>query len=189
MANVALVVWCALGAGCGRLDFDLIGTRTDGATGDGITNDGTATVDAAPQLSCIGLAATCGPAGTSSCCGSSLVPAGTFVRSYDVGTDNMFNDMTAVATVSDVRFDTYEVSVGRFRQFVKTGKGTQVMPPSTGDGARMLNGSVQGGWDATWNTSLTSNTAQRSSPRWSATRRISRGPPRPAPTRHCRSTA
>ncbi len=112
------------------------------------------------MLSCSGLAPTCGPAGTSPCCDSSLVPGGTFYRSYDVGADGMFPDMTNPALVSDFRLDTYEVTVGRFRQFVNAGMGTQANPPATGAGARLLNGMAnQGGWDASWNGSLTANTA------------------------------
>jgi len=68
--------------------------------------------------------------------------------------------MADPATVSDFRLDTYEVTVGRFRQFVDAGLGTQYNPPPPGAGARTLNGMAnQGGWDPTWNTSLTADTA------------------------------
>ena len=108
--------------------------------------------------SCVGLAATCGPTGTSSCCGSPVVSGGTFYRSYDVGTDGMFPDMSYPATVSDFRLDTYEVTVGRFRAFVNADMGTQANPPPSGADARTLNGMAgQGGWDPTWNTNLTAN--------------------------------
>jgi sulfatase modifying factor 1 len=139
-----------LGVACGRIGFDPLGARDGAATDDGALS--------AP--SCVGLAETCGPAGASPCCASPLVPGGTFYRSYDVGTDGMFPDMTNPATVSDFRLDTYEVTVGRFRQFVNAGLGTQQSPPASGAGARMLNGSSeQGGWDPTWDASLTTDTS------------------------------
>lgn len=108
----------------------------------------------------------CGPAGTSNCCASSVVPGNatgatlagaTFYRSYDVGSDNAYPNMTAPATVSDFRLDTYEVTVGRFRAFVNAGNGTQSSPPSAGAGAHAkIPGS---GWDSAWNGSLAADTA------------------------------
>jgi len=101
--------------------------------------------------SCSGLAATCGPAGVSSCCDSAVVPGGSFFRSEDPSTASLFDP----ATVSDFRFDTYEVTVGRFRRFVSAGLGTQASPPSEGAGARPLNGVPgQAGWDPAWDTNL-----------------------------------
>jgi formylglycine-generating enzyme required for sulfatase activity len=88
------------------------------------------------------------------------VPGGTFYRGYDVGTDNMYPLMTDPATVSDFRLDMYEVTVGRFRQFVIAGMGTQASAPLSGAGARALNGlAAQGGWDASWTANLAPNTA------------------------------
>jgi hypothetical protein len=67
--------------------------------------------------------------------------------------------LTNPATVSDFRLDTYEGTVGRFRQFVNAGMGTQVSPPLAGAAARTLNlMASQGGWDATWNPSLVTDT-------------------------------
>jgi formylglycine-generating enzyme required for sulfatase activity len=64
----------------------------------------------------------------------------------------MFADSSFGATVSEFRLDKYEVTVGRFRQFVTAGKGTQASPPPSGSGAHpKLAGS---GWDASWNASL-----------------------------------
>jgi formylglycine-generating enzyme required for sulfatase activity len=72
----------------------------------------------------------------------------------------MFTSMASPATLSDFRLDAYEVTVGRFRQFVNAGMGTQASPPLDGAGARTLDGMAnQGGWDPTWNASLTANTA------------------------------
>jgi formylglycine-generating enzyme required for sulfatase activity len=139
-------------AGCGRIRFDRLGV------GDA-NSDGTVS-DSAPTLSCAGLAATCGPAGTSPCCTSPLVPGGTYYRSYDVATDGLYASTMDPATVSNFRLDTYEVTVGRFRQFVNAGLGTQTNPPPIGAGTRTLNGMAnQGGWDSSYNASLTTNTA------------------------------
>ena len=123
--------------------------------GDGSTGDGP------PSFSCLNLPSTCGPLGTSPCCGSKHTPGGMFNRTYDVGTDNMFSDPSYPATVSDFWLDTYEVTVGRFRQFVNAGKGTQADPPPAGAGARPLNGlsTNQAGWDSQWNGDLFADTA------------------------------
>src|SRR5262249_42064726 len=70
-------------------------------------------------------------------------------------------DMSNPATVSDFRLDTYEVTLGRFRQFVNAGMGTQASPPANGAGARTLNGMAnQGGWDPTWTANLPADVGQ-----------------------------
>lgn len=149
---LTLVVSWLVVAGCGRVRFDPIG--------DGVVDASRDSDDGVLAPSCAGLESSCGPTGTSSCCDSSLVPGGTFYRSFDVGTDNAYTDMTNPATVSDFRLDTYEVTVGRFRQFVNAGMGTQTNPPPSGAGARMLDGMTgQGGWDPAWNASLVADTA------------------------------
>jgi sulfatase modifying factor 1 len=150
-------------AGCGRIGFGLLAGNhgdDDAATSnDRVVGDGAADA-AAPARECAGLAATCGPDGTSSCCGNSLIPGGTFLRGNDAGSDHMYTSTMYPATVGDFRFDTYEITVGRFRQFVASGLGTQASPPTTGAGARMLNGETSyGGWDASWNTQLETTTA------------------------------
>ena len=147
--------------GCGRIGFERPGAIVagDGANGDGVVGDGVVG-DGLLALSCASLAATCGQTGAEPCCGSPLVSGGSFRRSYDVASDGMFPDMTNPATVSDFRLDTYEVTVGRFRQFVSAGKGTRADPPAAGAGARTLNGMPnQAGWDPAWNAGLTTNTA------------------------------
>jgi len=111
--------------------------------------------DGPPAVSCGTLAPTCGPTGTAPCCDSPVVTGGMFHRSYDVAADMAHPDMSNPATVSTFRLDTYEVTVGRFRQFVEAGMGTQQNPPAADAGARTLNGMAnQGGWDPTWNASL-----------------------------------
>lgn len=111
--------------------------------------------------SCMNLPESCGPAGASPCCASSLVVGGTFIRNYDVGSDHLFADMSnGPATVSTFRFDTYDVTVARFRAFFDAGLGTQQHPPATGAGSHTLNGaSQQGGWDPSWNAMLPADSA------------------------------
>jgi formylglycine-generating enzyme required for sulfatase activity len=105
-------------------------------------------------LRCPGLAATCGPSGNGDCCASLAVSGGTFYEGYDGVT---YTDMSRPATVADFYLDTYEITVGRFRQFVEAGVGTQLSPPASGAGAHpLINGS---GWDSNWNTRLPADTA------------------------------
>jgi sulfatase modifying factor 1 len=113
-------------------------------------------IDAAqPGPGCAALPMTCGPAGNDSCCTSPAVPGGTYYRGYDVATDGEGGAKTAPATVSPFRLDKYEVTVGRFRTFVDAGMGTQLHPPTRGDGAHaQIPGS---GWDPAWDTFLTTN--------------------------------
>ncbi len=137
-----------LACGCGRIGFDPMGSRDGQLGGDDAT---------LMTPSCAGSLPVCGPLGTSSCCGSSVVPAGTYDREFDVGTDHMFTNNAFPATISDFRLDTYDVSVGRFRQFVNAGMGTQQNPPVGGTGAHTA--IANSGWDATWNTNLPADTA------------------------------
>jgi formylglycine-generating enzyme required for sulfatase activity len=111
--------------------------------------------------SCVGLAKTCGPNADEDCCSTATpIPGGTFFRSYDVASDGMYPSMSYPATVSPFVLDRFEVTVGRFRKFVETGMGTRANPPPAGAGARTLNGNGgQGGWDASWNNVLATDTA------------------------------
>src|SRR5689334_18011793 len=86
VAREWLLVWCLAGAACGRIGFDPFdpfGAGAGDASGDGVGSDDT--MEDPLPLSCSSLASTCGLAGTSPCCGSPLVPSGTFYRSYDFG--------------------------------------------------------------------------------------------------------
>jgi formylglycine-generating enzyme required for sulfatase activity len=147
--------WLLVGivaSACGRIGFDPL---VNGGGGDDVMLG-----DGGPMVSCADLGSMCGPSGTSPCCESTIVAGGMFYRSFDVGTDNRYFDMTNPATLSDFRLDTYEITVGRFRQFVDAGMGTQASPPATGAGARMLNGLAnEGGWDSSWTASLPADTA------------------------------
>jgi sulfatase modifying factor 1 len=95
----------------------------------------------------------CSTSGNVDCCTKSPVPGGTFSRSYDVVN---YTDPQYVATVAPFALDRYEVTVGRFREFVDAGHGTQASPPHDGDGAHPL---IPGsGWDSSWNSLLPADT-------------------------------
>ncbi len=104
--------------------------------------------------SCRGLAMTCGPTTSDDCCRSLPVPGGTFNRGYD---GVLYLSADFPATVSEFHLDTYEVTVGRFRAFVKAGLGTRQKSPAEGSGAHpRIPGS---GWRSTWTARLPSDTA------------------------------
>jgi formylglycine-generating enzyme required for sulfatase activity len=112
-------------------------------------NPGSGRCDPACDSGGPGAGSNCGTGGDEDCCGSPAITGGSFSRSYDVV--NYTND-TYVATVADFELDTFEVTVGRFREFVDAGLGNQASPPSAGDGAHPL--IADSGWDASWNTEL-----------------------------------
>jgi formylglycine-generating enzyme required for sulfatase activity len=94
----------------------------------------------------------CGVSSSEDCCASPLVSGGTFSRSYDVVN---YVDPTYEATISSFELDMFEVTVGRFREFLDAGLGTQAGPPAAGDGAHPL---IAGsGWDSAWNAELTAD--------------------------------
>lgn len=152
LARCALV----LAIGCGKVNVSVDAAASDGNEAMDASSDAPP-IDAPPQFSsCTGLAATCGPNSNEGCCASAMVPGGTFYRSYDFATDSTYKDMGFPATVSSFVLDKYEVTIGRFRQFVNAGYGTQANPPAAGAGAHPnLPGS---GWDPAWNDKLTANT-------------------------------
>jgi cysteine-rich repeat protein len=114
------------------------------ATEDGFACSGT---PSACNRSCNGLAKTCGPNGDDDCCASNAVPGGTFYRSYD-GVN--FKNQDSPATVSDFRLDKYEITVGRFRQFVAAYTQDLI---AQGAGRNPSNPDDTG-WDTAWNASL-----------------------------------
>ena len=85
----------------------------------------------------------CGLFNTADCCGTAIVPAGTFNRS---------NDQAYQATVSSFKLDVYEVTIGRFRTFVERGYATQNKPPTAGAGKHPS--IAASGWDPAWNAQL-----------------------------------
>lgn len=108
--------------------------------------------------SCLGLAATCGPNTNENCCATAEpIPGGTFYRSYDVSGDGMYPSTSYPATVSPFVLDRFQITVGRFRKFVKAGGGTQLNTPIAGEGAHpKLAGS---GWDSIWNGDFVNDTS------------------------------
>lgn len=94
---------------------------------------------------CDQVKSTCGPAGNESCCAVGLVAGGDFART---------NDTTFPAHVSEFTLDRFEVTVGRFRQFLggyprnKPAKGAGVHPRIPGSG-----------WDPAWDAHLPADQA------------------------------
>jgi formylglycine-generating enzyme len=102
--------------------------------------------------SCGTLQKSCGATGDRSCCALDAVSAGSFSRSYDAVS---YANASWTATISEFWLDRYEVSVGRFRRFVQSGKSTQANPPVAGSGAHPAIASS--GWNSAWSSSLASN--------------------------------
>jgi sulfatase modifying factor 1 len=121
--------------------------------------------EAGPPQSCI----TSGPGrsdcadGGESCCSSLEVRGGTFFRSYD-GVSTGYMSQSAPAVVSDFRLDQYEITVGRFRQFVSAAVGGWMPPAGSGKHAHLNDGkglvdssaptTFETGWDVSWNANL-----------------------------------
>jgi formylglycine-generating enzyme len=92
--------------------------------------------------SCQGLPATCGPAGNEDCCAARGAPGGSFIRRA--------NGQNYPATVSDFALDRYEITVGRFRQFLNI-----YAPDLIEAGAgQNPNNPDDRGWDPAWNSGL-----------------------------------
>jgi len=100
--------------------------------------------------SCVGLERDCGPDKNAGCCTSPLVTGGVFARG---------NAPDFPATVGDFRFDEFEVTVGRFRQFVAAM--VDGWYPTAGSGKHShlrgglgllgTDGEGEPGWDVSWN--------------------------------------
>jgi formylglycine-generating enzyme len=81
----------------------------------------------------------CGPC--ESCCTSLGVVGGTYYRTYaNAGSDP--TGEAAPASVSSFRLDKYEVTVGRFRQFVNAWQGAGYVPPAGSGKHTHLNGGL-----------------------------------------------
>ncbi len=105
--------------------------------------------------SCVGLQPICGPNANLDCCASSVVPHGTFYRSYD---DVTAGDLSTAypATVADFRLDTYEITVARFRNFIAA-YSQSMIPQGAG---KNPNNPSDTGWDAqNWNQYLDQDAA------------------------------
>ena len=104
---------------------------------------------------------TCGKNKDESCCTTLPVQGGMFSRTY-TNSGSGATGKADPATVSTFRLDKYEVTVARFREFVKYLDGGG-MPPAAGSGKHThLNdgkgladsgksGAFESGWDASWN--------------------------------------
>jgi sulfatase modifying factor 1 len=90
-----------------------------------------------------------------SCCASLAVPGGLFHRSYD---DVTYKDESNPATVAAFRLDQFEVTVGRFRKFVKAVEAGWVPPAgggkhlhlNGGQGLATTSGGFEQGWSSSW---------------------------------------
>ncbi|AUX47315.1 hypothetical protein SOCE26_088330 [Sorangium cellulosum] len=93
---------------------------------------------------CEQVAPTCGPEASESCCAAGEVKGGQFNR-----VDSRVPDAVYPATVADFHLDRFEVTVGRFRQFLE---GYPATRPAAGAGAHPL---IEGsGWDPAWDSRL-----------------------------------
>jgi formylglycine-generating enzyme required for sulfatase activity len=95
----------------------------------------------------------CGPSQDESCCASERVFGGSFDRGFD---KENYGDQSHGATVSDFLLDKYEVTVGRFRQFVQFVVATG-WQPCAGSGKHVhlddgggLNSGTESGWQGQW---------------------------------------
>jgi formylglycine-generating enzyme len=134
--------------------------------------------NAAPDAS--GVAGCLDDANGESCCTSNEVQGGQFHRSYDGFSSGFASPLTSTeATVSGFRLDRYEVTVGRFRQFVAalTGGsldagGAPPWLPQAGSGkhthlnggqglaSSQAGGGFERGWDPRWNGQLAAATVK-----------------------------
>lgn len=97
------------------------------------------------RTSCVGLSASCGATASDDCCASPTVDGGTF--SFEV------TSPAITATVTSFALDKFEVTVGRFRNFVESFTGA----PAAGAGSHPL--IANSGWQAGWSSSLAADKA------------------------------
>jgi formylglycine-generating enzyme len=108
----------------------------------------------------------CGASGAETCCGHLPVTGGAYKRSYD---GVSYTDATYPATVSDFRLDKYEITVGRFRQFIAAWVGGWRPAAGAGkhvhlnSGSGLVNvgtgGGYEPGWDTNWASQLSATTS------------------------------
>jgi formylglycine-generating enzyme len=94
---------------------------------------------------CDQVESSCGPERDESCCAAGEVKGGLFERR---------NDKAYQAAVSDFTLDRFEVTVGRFRQFVESYPGNK---PKEGAGAHPRH--EGSGWSAAWDAELPADRA------------------------------
>jgi formylglycine-generating enzyme len=79
--------------------------------------------------------------GSESCCATVQVPGGTYERTYTTVDGGAATGVSAPATIDTFLLDKYEVTVGRFRQYVAAGTADLPWTPSMGAGIHThLNG-------------------------------------------------
>jgi len=115
--------------------------------------------------------ANCGTTGSESCCASVEVigapSLGTYYRTYTNTGTGPTGEMDP-ATVSNLRIDKYNVTVGRFRQFVAAWNGGYTPPGGSGihthlnGGLGLANVGAGGGFETGWVTTNNSNIAPTS---------------------------
>jgi formylglycine-generating enzyme required for sulfatase activity len=116
----------------------------------------------------------CGSGGGSeSCCTSLSVTGGSYYRTYTNDGDGG-RSTADPATVSSFRLDKYEVTVGRFRQFVTAwSNGSGWLPPAgagkhthLNGGQGLANGSNPGTYESGWNTGDNGNVSPTRNNLW-----------------------
>lgn len=140
----------------------------DGASSTDAAGDAAAPLPPSCRSGTTGVTSCAGAAG---CCTSPLVSSGMFNRTYQVTFQGPTNQADP-ATVSAFRLDQYEVTVGRFRNFVHDITSATGAPPTSGSGKHVhLNGGkglanagsaggFEQGWDsADWNFAIASGAA------------------------------
>jgi sulfatase modifying factor 1 len=143
-------------------------TRRDGGSGGDGASGGSDDAGRSPPPSCAagGDGVTNCGSGVESCCASFDVEGGTYYRTYT----NAGNGPTGeadLATVSGFRLDKYDVTVGRFRQFVSSLRGGNGWLPATGSGKHvhlneglgLANSANPGTYETGWLASDDSNIA------------------------------
>jgi formylglycine-generating enzyme required for sulfatase activity len=111
-------------------DASRSGDGSDGSSSDGSSSGGEAG-PTPPSCQPGGAGMTnCGAAGNDDCCTSLEVTGGTYHRTFSYAADGGGpSGLADLATISNFRLDKYDVTVGRFRQFVEA-----VLPPDGGAG-------------------------------------------------------
>ncbi len=139
---------------------------TDGGASSGPSGNQDAGTPPTPTSCALGL----GGAGTTgcganleSCCASLQVPAGQYDRTYTPEDGGGASGEADPATVSSFWLDKYEVTIGRFRHFVKAWNGGAGYLPHAGSGKHShLNGGfgladTMGGFEPGWDSSFNTN--------------------------------
>ena len=92
-----------------------------------------------------------------SCCTSLVVPGGTYYRTYSNDADGGATNLSDPATLSTFALDKYDVTVGRFRNFVAAYSGGWTPPAGAGKhvhlngGQGLANSGTGGGHEPGWN--------------------------------------